>query len=397
MFQKVLKIVRAYGLAGAARKITAHALWRTGLGHRLDRVIWTRVTAGPGISFLHCEERDVFANIPARFSDYEFSELIRKDSAHWSRQQESVVLLEDAIVEPERCLAILPPNRFVAQSAILETHYPGISARFRINKAFKDLDCAVLYDGNASRNYFHHFVHAVNSLHTLEKISLPPEIPFLVNRASYESIFFRHLSERSAYFRSLNWIIQEPDEWYHVRQLYRPGSIHFEREPWEKTRQLYGVQPKGGRRRVFLSRDSSRYTRALTNEVEIATVLRRFGFDTLHAEHLTLDEQITMFQESEYIVALHGAGLVQQVFMNWQTAHVLEVMPRDYLMPLYYWQAYALGVRYYDAVIGGKMDRHGNYTVDPSAVECATIKMLESTTSGKTYGLEIIPDRGCDG
>jgi len=135
----------------------------------------------------------------------------------------------------------------------------------------------------------------------------------------------------------------------------------------------------------------------LTNEVEIATVLRRFGFDTLHAEHLTLDEQITMFQESEYIVALHGAGLVQQVFMNWQTAHVLEVMPRDYLMPLYYWQAYALGVRYYDAVIGGRMDRHGNYTVDPSAVECATIKMLESTTSGKTYGLEIIPDRGCDG
>ena len=127
--------------------------------------------------------------------------------------------------------------------------------------------------------------------------------------------------------------------------------------------------------------------------MEIATVLQRFGFDTLHAEHLTLDEQIAVFQESEYVVALHGAGLVQQVFMNSQTAHVLEVMPRDYLMPLYYWQAYALKTKYYDAVIGGKMDRRGNYAVDPSEVECATIRMLESTTSGRTYGLEVVLDR----
>jgi hypothetical protein len=393
MFQKVPEIVGARGLAGLARKIIAHALWNTGLGLRLDRAIWTRVDAGPGISFLHCEERDVFTNIPARFSDQEFSEFIRKDSARWSRQQEAVLLLDNAIVEPDRCLAILPPNRIVAQSAILETHYPEVSARFGINKAFTRLDCAVLYDGSASRNYFHHFVDAVNRLHALNKVSLPPGIPFLINRASYDSIYFQHLSERSAYFRSLNWTVQEPGEWYHVRQLYRPQSIWFERDPWEKTRQLYGVQPRRGRRRLFLSRDSSRYTRALSNEVEISNILQRFGFDTLHAEHLTLDEQMAVFQESEYIVALHGAGLVQQVFMNSQTAHILEVMPRDYLMPLYYWQAYALETKYYDAVVGGEMDWRGNYAVDPSAVERATIRMLESTTSGRTYGLEIVTDR----
>jgi hypothetical protein len=390
MFQKVPAIVRTHGLAGLVRKIIAHVLWNTGLGLRLDRAIWTRVDAGPGISFLFFKERDVFANIPARFSDQEFSEFIRKNSARWSRQQEAVLLLENAIVEPGRCLAVLPPNRLVAQSAILETHYPGVSARFKINKPFTRLDCAVLYDGSASRNYFHHFVDAVNRLHALDKISLPSGIPFLINRASYDSIYFQHLLERSAYFRSLNWTVQEPSEWYHVRQLYRPQSIWFEREPWEKTRQLYGVQPKLGRRRIFLSRDSSRYTRALNNEVEIATVLQSFGFDTLYAEHLTLDEQIAVFQDSEYIVALHGAGLVQQVFTNSQTAHILELMPRDYLMPLYYWQAYALGAKYYDAVVGGEMDRRGNYAVDPRAVERAIIRMLESTTSGRTYGLEVV-------
>ena len=391
MLQKVPEIVRARGLPGLARKTIEHALWKTGLSLRLDRAIWTRVNAGPGISIRHCEERDVFANIPARFSDQEFSEFIRRDSARWSRQQEAVFLLENAIVEPGRCLAILPPNRIVAQSAILETHYPEASARFRINKAFTRLDCAVLYDGSASRNYFHHFVDAVNRLHALDKISLPSGIPFLINRASYDSIYFQHLSERSAYFRSLNWTVQEPGEWYHVRQLYRAQSI-FEREPWERTRQLYRVQPQRGRRRVFLSRDSSRYTRALNNEVEIATVLRRFGFDTLHAEHLTLDEQIAVFRESEYIVALHGAGLVQQVFMHSQTAHILEIMPKDYLKPLYYWQAYTLGAKYYDAILGGKMDRRGNYDVDPSAVERAAIRMLESTTSGRTYGLQVVAD-----
>jgi hypothetical protein len=39
------------------------------------------------------------------------------------------------------------------------------------------------------------------------------------------------------------------------------------------------------------------------------------------------------------------------------------------------------------------MDGRGNYIVDPSAVECATIRMLESNTSGRTYGLEVVPDR----
>ena len=99
MFQKVSDIVRAHGLTALARKIIAHALWTTGLDVRLDRAIWTRVVAGPGLSFLHCEERDVFANIPARFSDQEFSEFIRKDSDRWSRQQEAVLLLENAVVD----------------------------------------------------------------------------------------------------------------------------------------------------------------------------------------------------------------------------------------------------------------------------------------------------------
>jgi len=377
-------------IGGLSRKIIAHALWRTGLDLRLNRLIWTRVDAGPDISFLHHEERDVFANIPARFSDQEFSEFVREDSARWSRQQEFVALLENAVVEPRRCLALLPPNRIFAQSATIDTHYPDLSARFRGKERSKRMDCAILYDGYASLNLFHHFVHAVNRLHALDKIPIPSGTPLLINRASYDSIFFQHLLKRSTYFRSLNWTVQEPGEWYHVRQLYRAESVNFEREPWEKTKQLYGVKPQLGRRRVFLSRDSTRYTRALNNEAEIATLLKRLGFETVYAEHLTLDQQISLFQESEYIVALHGAGLVQQVFMNSQTAHILEIMPRDYMIALYYWEAYALGAKYYDAVIGGKMDRRGNYAVNQSAVERATIRMLRSSTPGRTYGLEVV-------
>jgi capsular polysaccharide biosynthesis protein len=67
----------------------------------------------------------------------------------------------------------------------------------------------------------------------------------------------------------------------------------------------------------------------------VGSILQGLGFETIYAEHLTLDEQISVFQEAKYVVALHGAGLVQQIFMNPATAHILEIMPRDYMIALY--------------------------------------------------------------
>ncbi len=149
---------------------------------------------------------------------------------------------------------------------------------------------------------------------------------------------------------------------------------------------MYNVPRRSAFDRVFLSRDARHVSRCLVNEADVEAMLGKRGFRKVYAERLTLDEQIELFSNAHYLVALHGAGLVQQMFMPVNDAHVIEVMPISYLMPLYYWEAYALGVRYYDVVVGSMFDTNCNYTVDISSLQDAVDKMLESSHSGYVYG-----------
>ena len=77
-----------------------------------------------------------------------------------------------------------------------------------------------------------------------------------------------------------------------------------------------------------------------------------------------------------HLVALQGMGLIQQMFMNPDSAHILEIMPSDRLQSEYYWQGWTLGVRYYDVITGSGMRSDGKYRVDPARVEQAVEQML---------------------
>ena len=103
-------------------------------------------------------------------------------------------------------------------------------------------------------------------------------------------------------------------------------------------RAIYELLERRSFRRVFLNRDGTQVGRFLSNEKEVEAMLQRYGFETVFAERLTMDEQTTLFQETEYLVALTGAGLIQQFFMDPDHGHVIEVMPANRLMPEYYWQ-----------------------------------------------------------
>jgi capsular polysaccharide biosynthesis protein len=156
-------------------------------------------------------------------------------------------------------------------------------------------------------------------------------------------------------------------------------------------RKLYELPNHKPWRKVFLNRDKTRYGRYLANEQEALSMLKRYGFEEVFAENLTIDEQAQMFQETEYLVALHGAGMIQMFFMNYANSHVIEIMPRNYLQPLYYWQAYTMGIHYFDVIVGGDMHGGKEYPVDVVALELAVTRMLGNEQSERVYGLSKIP------
>ena len=76
-------------------------------------------------------------------------------------------------------------------------------------------------------------------------------------------------------------------------------------------------------RRVHVSRAGARIRR-IANETQLEPVLARHGFETLHFEQMSLGEQIRAMVQSSAMVAIHGAGLANMLFME-PASSVLEI------------------------------------------------------------------------
>lgn len=353
--------------------------------------------------YLFYKEASVIEDLPICFEEEVFNKFLRENLGKWEiqRQAEYVLEIDDVLVEPERSLGTKGLNQLIEQTVVftVDYQYPYILPHLLNRNKSKFIKAAVLYDGSATRNLYHHLVETVCRLSMLSKTDLPADIPIIVNRFVYDSPFFQYLFSKSPYFKSFNWLIQEPHEWLQVEKLYRPKALYFGKESWNFTRKLYNLGEITPSKKVFLSRDKKRYTRGLSNEVEIINMLHSYGFEVAYAEHLSLDEQVKLFQETEYLVALTGMGLIQQFFMSYEKAHVIEIIPVNRLMPEYYCQAYSLGIKYYDVVLGEDIDRvpmsnssHKRYEglkeyeVDIHKLESAVLKMLNAPADKKHYG-----------
>ena len=378
-------------------------LWRSKVGRFTAEKFWIRKNEGDDMRYLFYKEASVIEDLPFCFEEEVFNKFLRDNLSKWviQKQAEYVLEIDDALVEPERGLATKGLNQLIEQTVVftVDYQYPYILPHLLNRNKAKSIKEAVLYDGSATRNLYHHLVETVCRLSMLSKADLPANVPIIVNRFVYNSPFFQYLFSRSPYFKSFNWLIQEPHEWLQVEKLYRPKALYFGKESWDFTRKLYNLSEIIPSRKVFLSRDKKRYTRGLSNELEVISMLQKYGFEVVYAEHLSIDEQVKLFQETEYLVALTGMGLIQQFFMSYEKAHVIEIIPVNRLMPEYYCQAYSLGIKYYDVVLGEDIDHvpmsnstHKRYEglkeyeVIVSKLEGAVLRMLNAPANRKIYG-----------
>jgi hypothetical protein len=378
-------------------------LWRSKIGRSTAEKFWKRRNAGDDMHYLFYNEASVIEDLPICFDEETFNKFLREDLDKWDiqRQAEYVLEIDDVLVEPERCLGTKGLNQLIEQTVVFtaDYQYPYILPHLLHRNKAKTIKAAVLYDGSATRNLYHHLIETVCRLSVLTKTDLPTDIPVIVNRFVYDSPFFQYLFSRSPYFKSFNWLIQEPHEWLQIEKLYRPKALYFGNESWNFTRKLYNLSKVVPSKRVFLSRDKKRYTRGLSNEAETIDMLRKYEFEVVYAEHLSIDEQVKLFQETEYLVALTGMGLIQQFFMSYEKAHIIEIIPVNRLMPEYYCQAYSLGIKYYDVVLGEDIDgvpvinnNHKRYDglkeyeINIHKLETAVLKMLNAPADRKIYG-----------
>jgi hypothetical protein len=104
-------------------------------------------------------------------------------------------------------------------------------------------------------------------------------------------------------------------------------------------------KPARPKRRIYASRASQK-ARRLQNEGQLLPLLEKFGFEVVFFEKLSFDEQLQLMLETEILLGIHGANLVNMLFLP-PTALIIELMNEAHFNEAYYLLASSLQLPYY--------------------------------------------------
>lgn len=141
--------------------------------------------------------------------------------------------------------------------------------------------------------------------------------------------------------------------------------------------QLHHAKPPSDKppwRRLYISRKTGR---RMANEDDLLDGLAERGFECVQLEDLSLDEQISRFQEAAIIAGPHGAGHANILWASPGT-RLLEVFHPDWMHPCYALLSQILGLHYH-CLVGRSGGSRGSWTeksrygiFENPAIEAAT-------------------------
>lgn len=111
--------------------------------------------------------------------------------------------------------------------------------------------------------------------------------------------------------------LYEEEDAYHCEELVF-SSWYNRKGDWYKDYLLKMIKPNAVfnrhfSKRIYISR-SKVNTRRVLNEGEIVDFLKKYGFECIHNEDLSIDEQIYLFQNATDIISCHGSQLTNIIF-----------------------------------------------------------------------------------
>ena len=224
-----------------------------------------------------------------------------------------------------------------------------------------------------STGYFHWLADALSRLYTVrDRI----EGLLLLLPAGYQELDYVKSSLNG--FRVSNVYFIESNEVLECRTLLMPShtapSGHYNEEIIRGVRDVlltaYGDSDQD--RRIYISRRNAS-KRRIVNEDEISEILSRFGFETIHAEELSFEQQVQLCSRARYIVSNHGAGLTNMLFMP-ERGSVLELRHHDdRINNCYFTLASALNLSYFYQTCrpasDGPLPHTADLVVDPQEFE----------------------------
>lgn len=119
------------------------------------------------------------------------------------------------------------------------------------------------------------------------------------------------------------WIEAKPTTMIKAREtlvLSRPGATGWANhtiDPWiaADLRNLWLQEESPPTEHIYISRAKAS-RRRVCNEAELCELLKKYRFEVVYAEDLTIEEQAKKFNAAKLIIAPHGAALTNLVFTH---------------------------------------------------------------------------------
>jgi capsular polysaccharide biosynthesis protein len=203
-------------------------------------------------------------------------------------------------------------------------------------------------------NYYHFLVDVLPRIYLLKQSRFWPEIELF-----YANKFLPGLQKLKSLL-SMAGLTEKPIFWADAHGHLQgksviatsltglPGMSYFKpRWVFEFLRATYLSQAKSPdipRPKLYISRSRASFRR-VENEAEVLDYLMPLGYQPVWLEDLSFPEQVGLFQQAEFIIAPHGAGLANLIWCQ-PGAKIVEFFSPEYLPECYWVIAKQIGLHY---------------------------------------------------
>lgn len=259
-------------------------------------------------------------------------------------------------------------------------------------------ESGIILSGKFSFNYYHVIYEILIKLLILEKVSIPDDVPLIIDRGIFEVESFKAIFEslnssnrdivlidknEVMSFNNLYWISSVNEIPAHIKN---PSDCLIEDIKFDITllhqmreRLLIIKSERQFPKKFFIARKT--FKRRSFNEDEVISLLKRYGFGVISPEEYLFAEQIALFNNAELIIGGSGAALSNLLFCN-KGCKVICLYSMKIKSPIFSTIAYANGVdfRYF---IGEPVDSldldnlHADFHVDIEKLKMMLDKLIK--------------------
>lgn len=256
----------------------------------------------------------------------------------------------------------------------------------RYSKSAQTIESGIVMSGLFSNNYYHSLYDNLVRMMILDYLDIPYDVPLLIDRATYcipslksafdclnkphKRVFIiidsrtQYMVKSLYYITHINYMI--PSIWSY--DLCRPNDTVFDLNLMLQMREVL-LSIKSNHifpQKIFISRKHT--SRRNFNEDEVFEALKNEGFVRVCPEDLSLEDQISLFNNANFIVGGGGAALTNLLFCN-KGCKVLVINKTIDQVPCFTTIPYALGVKILHYGCNNNDVRlHSDYLVDPKKV-----------------------------